>query len=259
MYAVAYAFAARAANAGSVDWTVKSAIWVVPTRETETAGAATPRLLLTISCTGVLCTSSSSVASCCVLSAVEEPELALTPWARKYRVAVLWYCFVRDLSKPTVAATATSTTRMISSFLRHRTRTESKKFGVAGGPVPVPGTAILYCLRLVRSFQPSWRARGLGNAPAAYGRPPESRNGSLPSPNLLPIAAVGWAVVTGALIGVGGNLGLRGALLGVGSPARRCDRGQIDARHPGWTCRMAGGTGPRPSPGFQRDRGERLA
>jgi hypothetical protein len=29
----------------------------------------------------------------------------------------------------------------------------------------------------------------------------------------LPIAAVGWAVVVGALIGVGGNLGLRGALL----------------------------------------------
>jgi hypothetical protein len=35
----------------------------------------------------------------------------------------------------------------------------------------------------------------------------------LTMPNLLPLAAVGWAVVVGALIGVGGNLGLRGALL----------------------------------------------
>ena len=33
------------------------------------------------------------------------------------------------------------------------------------------------------------------------------------SPNFLPFVAVGWAVVVGALIGVGGNLGLRGALL----------------------------------------------
>jgi hypothetical protein len=35
----------------------------------------------------------------------------------------------------------------------------------------------------------------------------------LTSPNLLPLVAVGWAVVVGALIGAGGSLGLRGALL----------------------------------------------
>ena len=35
----------------------------------------------------------------------------------------------------------------------------------------------------------------------------------LGSHNLLPLAAVGWAIVVGALIGVGGNLGVRGALL----------------------------------------------
>ena len=33
------------------------------------------------------------------------------------------------------------------------------------------------------------------------------------TPNFLPFVAVGWAVMAGALIGVGGNLGLRGALL----------------------------------------------
>ena len=33
---------------------------------------------------------------------MEAPELPLTPWARKYRVAVLWYCLVRDLSIPKV-------------------------------------------------------------------------------------------------------------------------------------------------------------
>ncbi len=33
------------------------------------------------------------------------------------------------------------------------------------------------------------------------------------SPNLVPLAAVGWAIVVAALIAVGGNLGVRGALL----------------------------------------------
>src|SRR5580658_8606165 len=35
----------------------------------------------------------------------------------------------------------------------------------------------------------------------------------LGSQNLVPLAAVGWAIVVGLLIGVGGNFGLRGALL----------------------------------------------
>jgi hypothetical protein len=74
---------------------------------------------------------------------VEAPELGLTPWAWKYSVAVLWYCFVRDLSIPAVAPTATSKTRRISSFRRHRTPRESKKLGVTGEPVPVPATTIL--------------------------------------------------------------------------------------------------------------------
>jgi hypothetical protein len=49
-------------------------------------------------------------------------------------------------------------------------------------------------------------------------RPPQiaglpSTHRPFASPNFLPLVAVGWAVVVGALIGVGGNLGLRGALL----------------------------------------------
>ena len=49
-------------------------------------------------------------------------------------------------------------------------------------------------------------------------RPPRlaslpSVRGALESHNLLPLAAVGWAIVVGALIAMGGNLGVRGALL----------------------------------------------
>jgi len=48
-------------------------------------------------------------------------------------------------------------------------------------------------------------------SPLIAGQPGLRR--ALTNPNLLPLAAVGWAVMVGALIGVGGSLGLRGALL----------------------------------------------
>jgi hypothetical protein len=59
-----------------------------------------------------------------VLRAVDAPEPVLTPWATKYKAAVLWYCFVRDLSIPAVAPTATTKTSKINNFRRHRIPTE---------------------------------------------------------------------------------------------------------------------------------------
>jgi len=47
---------------------------------------------------------------------------------------------------------------------------------------------------------------------------PQSAHWLFGGQSLVPLAAVGWAVVVGALIGVGGNLGVRGALLASALP-----------------------------------------
>ena len=88
---------------------------------------------------------------------------------------MLWYCFVRVLSMPAVAATATSTMSRMSNFRRQRTATESKKFGVAAEPVPSLGTSLFYRSPFENCLSRNGiQARRLDDATDTECRPPGS-------------------------------------------------------------------------------------
>ncbi len=169
---------------------------------------------------------------------------------------MLWYCFVRVLSMPAAAPTATSTMRRMSNFRRQRTATESKKVGVAAEPVAAPGTSSFYRVQFeICMSRYRMPARRLSNATDAECRPPGSTRTDWTS---WPSSCRGG--------GLGGRRGsadrsreqFRGSCCaaGFGAPSRHRRGGKVNSRHAHRPGRVVDCPRPDSAPHSERELGE---